>query len=85
MSDAPTTFDYETLGSSSLSRTKSYALKANHIDQTYLIDVAMPAASVAPGQTLPVVYVLDGNDMFAMTTQIARGSCSQGSIRCRPY
>ena len=70
--DAATRFNFQSLGLSSLSRSKSYALTAKSIDQTYVIDVALPAAPVAPGQALPVVYVLDGNGTFAMAAQIAR-------------
>ncbi len=67
-----TQFDFEKLGPAALSRSQSYALKSKRIDQTFIIDVALPAAPVAPGQALPVVYVLDGNGMFAMAAQVAR-------------
>lgn len=60
------------LGPTTMSRCSRYALTARNVAQTYLIDVAMPAAPVTPGQILPVVYVLDGNGMFAMAAQTAR-------------
>ena len=60
------------LGPTTVSRCSRYALTSRNVAQTYLIDVAMPAAPLTPGQILPVVYVLDGNAMFAMAAQAAR-------------
>lgn len=60
------------LGPTTMSRCSRYALTSRNVAQTYLIDVAMPAAPMAPGQVVPVVYVLDGNGTFAMAAQAAR-------------
>jgi predicted alpha/beta superfamily hydrolase len=57
------------LGRATLRGTKSFAIRSNIVDQTFLIDVAWPAAPVEPGQALPVVYVLDGNGSFALAAQ----------------
>jgi predicted alpha/beta superfamily hydrolase len=67
-----TEMSFADLGPTTMSRCSRYALASRNVAQTYLIDVAMPAAPVAPGQILPVVYVLDGNGMFAMAVQAAR-------------
>ncbi|WP_372783714.1 alpha/beta hydrolase [Phenylobacterium sp.] len=66
------------LGPTTISRCNRYSLASRNVDQTFLIDVAMPAAPLAPGQAVPVVYVLDGNVMFAMAAQAARMMQSGG-------
>lgn len=64
-----TAFDAKRLGPSILSSTESYRLRARHIDQDFLIDVAAPLVPLAESQRLPVIYVLDGNVMFGLTAQ----------------
>ncbi len=60
----------EELGPATLPGTRAYALKSRIVDQTFLIEVARPMGwdRTTP---LPVIYVLDGNMGFAMTTQAA--------------
>ncbi len=51
-----------------------HLLRAQHIDQTFAIDVLpilSPLNPPAPGAKLPVVYVLDGNIMFPMVASTA--------------
>jgi predicted alpha/beta superfamily hydrolase len=51
-----------------------HALAAQHIDQTYQIDVfpaVSPLRPPAPGEKLPVVFVLDGNLYFPMVASMA--------------
>jgi predicted alpha/beta superfamily hydrolase len=67
-----TAFDAKLLGPSVLSSTQSYRLRAKHIDQDFLIDLAAPLVPVAEDHRLPVIYVLDGNLMFGMTAQACR-------------
>ena len=64
-----------------LDNSRSYRLSSSRTGEVYRIDVALPFASpqAAPPQQdrgratpPPVVYVLDGNGMFAMAAQAAR-------------
>lgn len=50
-----------------LDGTSHHVLKSRFVDQTFSIDVWQPVGVPGP---LPVVYVLDGNTMFAMTNQM---------------
>lgn len=50
-----------------LDGTSHHVLTSRYVDQTFSIDVWQPIGVPGP---LPVVYVLDGNTMFAMTTQM---------------
>jgi predicted alpha/beta superfamily hydrolase len=65
-------FDCEDLGPAVVDWTAAHRLASPEIGQDFLIEVAWPISPIAPGETLPVVYVLDGNSSFAMTAQIAR-------------
>ncbi|HEY0436933.1 MAG TPA: alpha/beta hydrolase-fold protein [Phenylobacterium sp.] len=65
-------FDSEDLGPATVAWTATHRLTAPEIGQDFLIEVAWPVSPVAPGEKVPVVYVLDGNLAFAMTAQIAR-------------
>ncbi len=65
-------FDSEDLGPAVVDWTATHRLTSETIGQDFLIEVAWPMAPVEPGETAPVVYVLDGNSSFAMTAQIAR-------------
>jgi len=51
-----------------LDGTTHHTLTSRHVDQEFSIDVWQPPGVPGP---LPVVYVLDGNTMFAMTYQMA--------------
>lgn len=64
--------DVEEMGRATLPGSRSYHVGSKHIDQTYLIEVARPAQPLAEGRMLPVIYVLDGNGVFAATVQILR-------------
>lgn len=58
--------------SSSLACSERFHLASAIVGQTYVIDVARPPTSTPPSGSVPVIYVLDGNSLFAMTCQIAR-------------
>ena len=68
MSTTPTNDE----GRATLSATRSFALKARAVDQTFVIDVSRPGLRVPDGQRLPVVYVLDGDGAFGIAAQAAR-------------
>jgi predicted alpha/beta superfamily hydrolase len=59
-------------GAAMISASERFHVQAEGYAQPFRIDIALPAAPVPPGQTLPVIYVLDGNWSFAITAQIAR-------------
>ena len=65
-------FDAEDLGPARIARTGTHRLRSEAIGQDFLLEVAWPMAPVDPGEKVPVVYVLDGNQCFAMTAQVAR-------------
>lgn len=56
----------------SLPNSYSYTLHSSAIDETFRIDVAPPLGFTANQAALPVVYVLDGNGMFALAAQTVR-------------
>jgi hypothetical protein len=60
------------LGPATLPWTSSFRLRSTNVDQDFLIEVSWPPVRPAPGQTFPVVYVLDGNHAFAMAAMAAR-------------
>lgn len=60
------------LGPATLANTDSYRLTSAHVDQTFVIDVALPPFGAPPGRPLPVVYVLDGDMTFGAASVIAR-------------
>jgi predicted alpha/beta superfamily hydrolase len=64
--------DFEDLGPATLPWTSSFRLRARHIDQDFLIEVARPPVRPKPGETFPVVYVLDGNQTFGLVAMAAR-------------
>lgn len=58
--------DSESARPTSIAATQHYTLRSRPIDQLFSIDVSSP-----PGEgPFPVVYILDGNTVFAMTTQM---------------
>lgn len=59
-------------GAAMISASERFHVQADGFAQPFRIDVAVPAAPPAPGQKLPVIYVLDGNWSFAIAAQIAR-------------
>ncbi len=56
----------------SVAGSMSFGLQSAQPDETFQIDVAWPLPRNTTGAPLPVVYVLDGNGLFAMVTQIVR-------------
>ena len=61
-------------GSSEIENTSRYTLKSAHTGTTYVIDVLRVASVLNPpesGVPLPVIYVLDGNTLFPMVSQMA--------------
>lgn len=56
----------------SITASHRYRLAAKHIDQTFVIDVALPPVRVAPGQKVPVIFVTDGSATFPLAVQTAR-------------
>lgn len=53
---------------------RRHLLQAQHIDQTYVIDVltvVSPQRPPAPGEKIPVVYVVDGNVFFPIVAGTA--------------
>ena len=56
----------------SITASHRYRLRAEHIDQTFVIDVSLPSVPVAKGQKLPVIFVTDGNGNFPIAAQTAR-------------
>ena len=63
---------FDDLGPATVHGTKAYWLWSEIIGQSFLIQVAWPLRPLEAGQTLPVVYVLDGNHSFTMAAQAAR-------------
>lgn len=57
---------------STLHNSRSFQFASRNVDQTFLIDVALPLMPVPEGEKLPVIYVLDGNIGFALAAQTAR-------------
>lgn len=56
---------------SGLNGVEYFDFPSRHIDQTFRIFVASPEF-IQPGETYPVIYVLDANAMFATTMEIQR-------------
>jgi len=55
-----------------ISSTEVRFIRSEHVDQEFKIFVALPEP-VMPDQRYPVLYVLDGNGIFGLATDIARG------------
>ena len=60
------------LGPAWVSGSQSFNLVSNIVGQTFTIDVAPPPLASAPDRPLPVVFVLDGDHLFATVAQTAR-------------
>ena len=60
-----------------LDGTTHHVLESRYVDQAFSIDVWQPIGVAGP---LPVVYVLDGNTMFAMAYQMAMPMIYAGDI-----
>jgi uncharacterized protein len=61
-------------GPSEIENTSRYMLKSAYTGTTYVIDVLRVASVLTPpasGLLLPVIYVLDGNTLFPMVSQMA--------------
>jgi len=59
-------------GPAALSGAREYVLSSRHAGRDFLIQVASPVRPLAPGEKAAVIYVLDGDYMFGMATDIAR-------------
>lgn len=60
------------VGPSLIAQSERFHLRSSIIGETYVIDIARPLAPAVPGRSRPVIYVLDGNTLFALTCQISR-------------
>jgi predicted alpha/beta superfamily hydrolase len=75
MSQTPqvtTLIDFQDLGPAQIVWSASYRVRSKIVDQDFLIEIAWPQVRRAEGQTLPVVYVLDGNHAFGLAAFSAR-------------
>lgn len=59
-------------GPASLRASHRFRLAADGFPDPLQIDVALPTAPMPAGALAPVIYVLDGNECFALTAQVAR-------------
>lgn len=62
----------ENSGPAVLAGTDSYRLRSDLMPENLIVDVSKPLHPVPDGAKLPVIYAVDGNSTFAMTSQIAR-------------
>lgn len=62
----------ERRGPSALACSERFHLTSSIVGQTYVIDVARPLTLITSKHPVPVIYVLDGNSLFALTCQIGR-------------
>lgn len=59
-------------GPAVISGTQEYVLRSSHSGRDFLVQVAAPVRPLAAGERAAVIYVLDGDYMFGMATDIAR-------------
>jgi predicted alpha/beta superfamily hydrolase len=64
--------DVSEVGPATIPNSVRYLLRSRHVDQSFLIDVALPLSPLPDDQKAPVVYVLDGNHYFGLVAQTAR-------------
>jgi predicted alpha/beta superfamily hydrolase len=62
----------ERQGMSSIAGSERIQIKSSVVGRTYVIDVARPLIPPPFMHSVPVIYVLDGNTLFALTCQIVR-------------
>jgi len=59
-------------GPAMISGTQEYVLRSSHSRRDFLVQIAAPVRPLAAGERAAVIYVLDGDYMFGMATDIAR-------------
>lgn len=59
-------------GPAVIAGTQEYVLRSRHAGREFLVQVAAPVRPLAPGERAAIVYVLDGDYMFGMATDVAR-------------
>jgi predicted alpha/beta superfamily hydrolase len=59
-------------GPAVIAGTQEYVLRSSHSRRDFLVQVAAPVRPLAAGDRAAVIYVLDGDYMFGMATDIAR-------------
>lgn len=52
--------------------THRHRLASAHVDQTFVVDVALPPMGFPPGRRIPVAYVLDGDMTFGVAAAAGR-------------
>lgn len=71
----------EIAGSADLADTVRLHLRGRAVDEPFRLDVALPNRPRPPGGAHPVVWIGDGNSLFAMAVQIHRQLVSMGEAR----
>ncbi len=59
-------------GPAVIAGTSEYVLRSSRAGREFLVQVAAPVRPLAAGERAAVIYVLDGDYMFGMATDIAR-------------
>lgn len=59
-------------GPAVIAGTQEYVLRSTHAGREFLVQVAAPVRPLAAGERAAVIYVLDGDYMFGMATDVAR-------------
>ncbi len=59
-------------GPAAISNTQEYVLRSAHAGRDFLVQIAAPVRPLAQGERAAIIYVLDGDYMFGMATDIAR-------------
>lgn len=65
-------YEVAELGPAQIAWTDSYRVRSKTIPQDFLVEVALPPGGIPAGVELPVIFVLDGNQMFGVTASAAR-------------
>ncbi len=59
-------------GPAVIAGTQEYVLRSRHAGREFLVQIAAPVRPLTPGERAAIVYVLDGDYMFGMATDVAR-------------
>jgi predicted alpha/beta superfamily hydrolase len=59
-------------GPAVIAGTQEYVLRSRHAGREFLVQVAAPVRPLAAGERAAIIYVLDGDYMFGMATDVAR-------------
>jgi predicted alpha/beta superfamily hydrolase len=59
-------------GPAVIAGTQEYVLRSTHAGRDFLIQIAAPVRPLAEGERAAIIYMLDGDYMFGMATDIAR-------------